>query len=145
MDKLKKLSIVGIAVIVLFIVISSTVVTNNPFDDIQNFFSEMPDYLCSVFVVYIIIWFIVAYWVEKDAYKHGMDGDFWATAVLFLGFFMVLPGFIALCIYFVLKGRKMTSQQSVGVGRMCPSCGKSIPMNSNVCPFCGKDFRPPKT
>ena len=26
-------------------------------------------------------------------------------------------------------------------GRMCPNCGKPIPMDANVCPYCGKDFR----
>ena len=26
-------------------------------------------------------------------------------------------------------------------GRICPNCGRPIPMDANVCPFCGKDFR----
>jgi len=26
-------------------------------------------------------------------------------------------------------------------GRMCPGCGRPIPMDAQVCPYCGKDFR----
>ncbi len=29
-------------------------------------------------------------------------------------------------------------------GRVCPNCGRPIPMDSQICPYCGKDFRPPK-
>ena len=25
--------------------------------------------------------------------------------------------------------------------RYCPSCGRSIPMDANLCPYCGNDFR----
>jgi hypothetical protein len=28
-------------------------------------------------------------------------------------------------------------------GRMCVSCGRSIPRGANVCPYCGYDFRIP--
>jgi uncharacterized membrane protein len=34
----------------------------------------------------------------------------------------------------------ITGQQT---GRICPNCGRPIPMDSQVCPYCGKDFRPP--
>ena len=27
-----------------------------------------------------------------------------------------------------------------GTGRMCPSCGRPIPMDARVCPYCGKNF-----
>jgi len=27
-------------------------------------------------------------------------------------------------------------------GRMCPNCGRPIPIDAQVCPYCGKDFRP---
>ena len=26
-------------------------------------------------------------------------------------------------------------------GRFCPGCGRPIPMDAQVCPYCGKDFR----
>ncbi len=29
-------------------------------------------------------------------------------------------------------------------GRICPTCGRPIPMDAQVCPYCGKDFRPPR-
>ena len=37
----------------------------------------------------------------------------------------------------------LSSGRSTIPGRICPSCGRPIPMDSNVCPYCGKDFRPP--
>ena len=33
------------------------------------------------------------------------------------------------------------SQQQTNTGRMCPACGRPIPMDAQVCPYCGKDFR----
>ncbi|MCK4365242.1 MAG: DUF996 domain-containing protein [Thermoplasmatales archaeon] len=35
-------------------------------------------------------------------------------------------------------GQPMQPQQT---GRMCPGCGRPIPMDAQVCPYCGKDFR----
>jgi predicted nucleic acid-binding Zn ribbon protein len=31
--------------------------------------------------------------------------------------------------------------QQYSSGRICPNCGRPIPMDSQVCPYCGKDFR----
>jgi len=33
-------------------------------------------------------------------------------------------------------------QQQQQTGRVCPNCGRPIPMDAQVCPYCGKDFRP---
>ena len=33
--------------------------------------------------------------------------------------------------------QQMPQQQ----GRICPNCGRPIPMDAQVCPYCGKDFR----
>jgi RNA polymerase subunit RPABC4/transcription elongation factor Spt4 len=27
-------------------------------------------------------------------------------------------------------------------GRICPNCGRPIPMDANLCPYCGKNFQP---
>jgi uncharacterized membrane protein len=32
-------------------------------------------------------------------------------------------------------------QQPQQTGRVCPNCGRPIPMDAQVCPYCGKDFR----
>jgi len=32
-------------------------------------------------------------------------------------------------------------QQPQQTGRICPNCGRPIPMDAQVCPYCGKDFR----
>lgn len=29
----------------------------------------------------------------------------------------------------------------VSSGRNCPNCGRQIPMDGDICPYCGKDFR----
>jgi MFS family permease len=36
-----------------------------------------------------------------------------------------------------------TSTQSTSTSRICPNCGRPIPFDANICPYCGKDFRPP--
>ena len=77
------------------------------------------------------VWILVAYWVYKDAKKRGENGILWALLV-------VVGGLIVIIIWFVIRppiGGKKTSSD-----RRCPSCGRIIPFDSVVCPYCGKKF-----
>ena len=38
-------------------------------------------------------------------------------------------------------GQPAYPQQPQQPGRVCPNCGRPIPMDAQVCPYCGKDFR----
>ena len=33
-----------------------------------------------------------------------------------------------------------TQPMSVSSNRRCPNCGRSIPFDANVCPYCGRNF-----
>ena len=37
----------------------------------------------------------------------------------------------------------VVQQQNPQSNRYCPSCGRAIPFDVNVCPYCGKNFRGP--
>lgn len=142
MDKLKKLFLIGLAIIVLSITISNTVAATNPYGydfDPAAFAAGFGALVCGVIIVVCIMWIILAIWVYKDAEKRGSSGVLWLLIVL-------ITGIIGLIIWFVVRppigGKpKLQSDQ----GRMCPNCGRPIPMDAQICPYCGKDFRPPKT
>jgi len=49
-----------------------------------------------------------------------------------------LIGLILFIIGLVIEGDNKISNQP---SRYCPNCGRPIPMDAVVCPYCGKDFR----
>ena len=95
----------------------------------------------AVCAVVAIIWFIIfiaiAIWVYKDAEKRGSSGALWLILVILLGI-------IGIIIWLIVRppiGGKPGQQP--GTGRMCPNCGRPIPMDAQVCPYCGKQFGQP--
>jgi uncharacterized membrane protein len=72
-----------------------------------------------------------------------------ATLIIGIGFIIIFIGYIMQIIAFfslpdtvgAVASGAPTAQQT---GRTCPNCGRPIPMDSQVCPYCGKDFRPPQ-
>lgn len=88
-----------------------------------------------VFLLPLIIGILIAIWVYKDAERRGSSGILWLIICLFLGI-------IGLIIWLVVRppigGHPQQQQAS---GRMCTNCGRPIPMDAQVCPYCGKDFR----
>jgi uncharacterized membrane protein len=145
MEKLKKLSIIVLAIIVLSIGISSTVTATNPYLDdyygtdpeTAGAFFGMAMLTCAIIaIIWFVIWILVAIWVYKDAEKRGSSGILWLILVILLGI-------IGIIIWLVIRppiGGHPNKQSDQG--RKCPSCGRPIPMDASVCPYCGKDFRP---
>ena len=90
---------------------------------------------CIVPVIWFIIAIALAIWVYKDAEKRGSSGALWL--IIFL-----LTGFIGLIIWLIIRppigGDK--SKKGGGGDRMCPNCGRSIPMDARACPYCAKKF-----
>ena len=41
---------------------------------------------------------------------------------------------------YLIAARPVMKMQSVSQVRYCPGCGRSIPMDANICPYCAKDF-----
>ncbi len=76
-------------------------------------------------IVWFILWILVAVWVYKDAQKRDKNGVLWIIIVILLG----IIGFI---IWLLVRGEIPTS------GRKCSNCGRPLPMDARVCPYCGK-------
>jgi hypothetical protein len=139
MDKLKKISIISFAIFVLSMVISNTVAATNPYGSDFNpaIFAGFGALVLGLIIVSFIIGILLAIWVYRDAEKRGGSSVLWLLIVL-------ITGIIGLIIWLVVRppiGGKPKQQSDQG--RMCPSCGRNIPMDAQVCPYCGKDFRPP--
>jgi len=87
--------------------------------------------ICSIYLIILIAWILVAIWVYKDAGKRGENQVLWLLVVL-------LAGLIGLIIWFVIRppigGKKPTHE------RRCPNCGRNIPFDANICPYCAKKF-----
>lgn len=90
---------------------------------------------CILPIIMLIIGIVLAIWVYKDAEKRGSSGALWLIIVIF-------TGIIGLIIWLVVRppiGGK-PQQQGPGTGRVCPNCGRPIPMDARTCPYCGKNF-----
>jgi predicted nucleic acid-binding Zn ribbon protein len=83
---------------------------------------------CLIFtLIWFVVWILVAIWVYKDAEKRGKSGVLWLIVVILLGL-------IGLIIWLVVRGEKPAPS------RHCPNCGRAIPEDARVCPYCSKKF-----
>ena len=82
-------------------------------------------------VIWLIIAILIAIWVYRDAQKRGESGALWLIIV-------ILTSIIGLIIWLVVRppigGKKPESE------RRCPNCGRPIPMDARICPYCSKKF-----
>jgi Na+/H+-dicarboxylate symporter len=94
---------------------------------------------CIIWIVILVVSLLIAIWVYKDADKRGSSGALWLIIVIF-------TGIIGLIIWLVVrppiggKASGETSTSSGGSDRRCPNCGRVIPLDANVCPYCKRDF-----
>ena len=87
--------------------------------------------ICAIVgIIWFIVWILVAIWVYKDAEKRGKSGVLWLIIVIILGL-------IGLIIWLVVRGEKPAST------RHCPNCGREIPEDARICPYCNKKFDQP--
>jgi len=93
--------------------------------------------LCIIPIIAIIIGIALAIWVYKDAEKRGSSGALWLIIVL-------ITGILGLIIWLVVRppigGKKTETAAASSPDRRCPSCGRAIPDDARVCPYCGKNF-----
>ena len=104
-------------------------------------FGAVSSILSLVLVLYLlffIVWIIITVWVYKDAESRGASGVLWAVIVFFLGI-------IGLIIYIVIRpsGEKDPlnfNRKESKPDRRCPNCGRTIPFDAKICPYCAKKF-----
>lgn len=142
MEKINKLSIL-LGCIILLLSVSIIASATNTYDDWDNFWDDSEaaagwaflglGMVCIFSLIWIVIAILIAIWVYKDAEKRGSSGVLWLIIV-------ILTGIIGLIIWLVIRppvGGKKTADTA---DRRCPNCGRQIPMDAKVCPYCGKDF-----
>ena len=93
--------------------------------------------MCIIPIIAIIIGIVLAIWVYKDAEKRDSSGALWLIIVL-------ITGLLGLIIWLIVRppigGKKPNTSAATSSDRRCPSCGRIIPDDARVCPYCGKNF-----
>ena len=143
LNKSKKISVYLLALILTSIAIITAVSAYNGYywDDFSSeeatWFFGMSFAICMLFVViWFIIFIAIAIWVYKDAERRGSSGALWLIIVILLGIIGII---IWLIVRPPIGGHP--KQPGPGTGRMCPGCGRPIPMDAQICPYCGKRFQ----
>ncbi|MFH1101906.1 MAG: zinc ribbon domain-containing protein [Methanobacteriota archaeon] len=89
--------------------------------------------ICAAFfIVYFVVFLLIAIWVYKDAEKRGKSGILWLILVILLGI-------IGIVIWLVVRP-PIGGEKAGKPARMCPNCGRAIPEDARVCPYCNKKF-----
>jgi len=128
-------------------------ITSNPTDP----FGAVGDSLAIcvvVIIVFILLQIVSAIYFKKcfDAIGEGLNIEKFKTAgklnligaftmIILVGFFFFFIAQILLILAFFSIEENPSPAVQQGQGRVCPNCGRPIPMDAQVCPYCGKDFR----
>ena len=135
MYKSKNLTIVLIGILVRLAISTIASAADNPWDEYNPqagwAFMGLGLAVCGIIAVVWIIFIVIAIWVYRDAEKRGSNGVLWLIIV-------IITGIIGIIIWLVVRppigGKKPESE------RRCPNCGRPIPMDARVCPYCSKKF-----
>lgn len=112
------------------------------------FFDEFAGFLglglliCFIVILLPIILAIVfAIWIYKDANKRGKEGIVWAIILVLVTLFLSFIGLIIIIvIWLAIRPPIGGEPKSVSSDRRCPNCGRPIPFDARICPYCGKRF-----
>jgi hypothetical protein len=130
---MKKVNIIFLMGVLFLIIASSTIGSALSYSSTSysDDFLWMPLLIIGIIIIVYAIWIAVGIWVYKDAKKRGENAVLWLVITIFGGLIGLL---IWLAIRPPIGGRKSLPD------RMCPNCGRSIPMDAKICPYCGKKF-----
>jgi len=130
MKKIKAISVISFLFLIAIAGSTASAASYYSDDNSSNMFL-VPFIMISVFVVIFIVYLVIAIWVYKDAKKRKENAALWALIV----FITPLVGII---LWMIMRppigGRKTTPD------RMCPNCGRGIPFDAQICPYCAKKF-----
>ena len=146
MEKLKKLSIIALACILMSLAISTAANAYDLTSDDEAVLFGIGLTVCLILVIIpLIIAIIACIWIYKDAEKRGKSGALWVILLIVCSLLFSFIGFIVIIIIWLAVrppiGGAPQQQAGPGSGRMCPNCGRPIPMDAQVCPYCGKNFQ----
>ena len=125
--------------------------------DFSTFMAEMGTVFMVCIASFIISWILAiigAIFIRRSynkIAKHTGVGLFKTTGLLyFIGALTIIIGiglliiFIAkileIVAYFSLPDTLPTGEKGADSGRRCPNCGRPIPEDARVCPYCSKKF-----
>ena len=156
MNKTKKITILALAVLLMSIAITTFANAQDQWDQ-TNWDQTTADdaamlfgfgiTMCLVIILIpLIIAILVGIWIYKDAEKRGKSGALWLILLIVMSLLFSFIGFVLILIIWLvvrppIGGEPGRAQQPGANDRMCPSCGRPIPLDAQVCPYCGKDFR----
>lgn len=139
--KPKKMMIIALAFFLMSLAMVSLVSAQYDWDDYDYGYSNEAAaglfgfgvMMCIVVcLIPIIIGLLIGIWVYKDAEKRGKSGILWFFIVLVLGI-------IGLIIWIVVRP-PIGGEKGAEPDRRCPNCGRAIPTDARVCPYCNKNF-----
>jgi len=138
--KSKSVALIALASLIMSIAISGIVSAQSDWDYYSDTSSDMALFgalgaiTCLVIIiVWFVIWILVAIWVYRDAEKRGKSGALWLIIVILLGL-------LGIIIWLVVRPPIGGEKKQAAGGRNCPNCGRPIPMDARVCPYCSKKF-----
>lgn len=138
----------------IFLFDSFTLAQNqfNVEDSIDQSENSLSMLFLTILVLFMIILF-AAIWAASDAKKRGEKPGLWLAIIL-------LTNFIGLFIWLVIRPDYITETGNSNFGnqnissnyshpnnyidnrrRICTNCGRPIPFDAKLCPYCGKKFK----
>ena len=122
----------------------------NYYDPFTSWSALGPGTLLLCFIIAlipIIIGILIGVWIYKDAKKRGEEGKigviFGVIVILlniFMGFFGLGISIVIAIIWLLIRSPIGFSSNQADVRRRCPNCGRPIPFDANICPYCGRRF-----
>ena len=153
MIKLKKISIMILTIIIISLTLPTvTAAEDDPWDWYNTFYggNEWAFFglgltMCLIiFLIPLIIAILACIWIYKDAEKRGKSGAVWVLILILASFFGSFIGFIIVIVIWLATrppiGGVPQHMEQTSSNRRCPNCGRVIPMDARVCPYCGKKF-----
>ena len=105
----------------------------NPSDyyDYYDSYSTDGAMFASIFTIllfWFLVWFIIGILVYRDAERRKKNGLLWFFVILLLGL-------IGLVVWLIVRPPLGKEGK-----RYCSGCGREIPFDAMLCPYCGRKF-----